>query len=280
MTEDQRDVVGGVFDRVADTYDAVGVDFFQPIADGLVAELAPAPGERCLDVGCGRGAALFPLARAVVSAGQPGPGSVVGIDLSPNMVAATAADAAGSGLPIEVHVGDAQGPDVLAESFDLVASSLVLFFLSDPADALRAWRAALVPGGRVGVSTFGDYSPGWRDVDAVFAPYLPKQMADPRTQDSESPFASDAGVERLLTAAGFSEIRTVTTTVAVRFVDEEQWYRWTWSQGQRRMWEAVPEDDRAAVRSEAGERLERMRDDEGRIGFDQIARFTLGRNPA
>jgi ubiquinone/menaquinone biosynthesis C-methylase UbiE len=279
MTEDSPDLVGGVFDRVADTYDAVGVDFFQPIADGLVAELAPQPGERCLDVGCGRGAVLFPIARAVAPAGRSGKGSVVGIDLSPNMVAATAADVAGTGLPIDVRVGDAQSPGVAAGSFDLVSSSLVLFFLPDPVAALRAWNAALVPGGRVGVSTFGDYSPGWREVDAVFAPYLPKQMADPRTLDSQSPFATDAGVERLLTDAGFTEVRTVQTTVAVRFIDEEQWHRWTWSQGQRRMWEAVPEEHHSRVRAAAAEPLERMRDDQGRLGFDQIVRFTLGRAP-
>jgi hypothetical protein len=31
-----------------------GVDFFQPIAEGLVARLDPQPGERALDLGCGR----------------------------------------------------------------------------------------------------------------------------------------------------------------------------------------------------------------------------------
>ena len=78
----------GVFDRAADTYDAVGVPWFQPIALRLVTELAVQPGERVLDIGCGRGAALFPLAEAAGPAG-----SVVGIDLSPRMVELTAADA-------------------------------------------------------------------------------------------------------------------------------------------------------------------------------------------
>lgn len=265
-----------MFDLVADTYDAVGVDFFQPIARGLVAELAPRPGERCLDVGCGRGAALLPLARAVGAGG-----SVVGIDLSPNMIAATAKDLAGSGLPVTLSVGDAQQPNVSDASFDVVASSLVLFFLPDPLAALRAWRATLVPGaGRVGVSTFGDYSPGWQQVDAVFEPYLPPQMADPRTQSEQSPFGSDADVERLLVGAGFTEVRTAQITVPVRFVDEDQWYRWTWSQGQRRMWESVPPDERGTVRAEAYRRLDDLRDAEGRIGFDQVARFTLGHAPA
>ena len=41
MTEDPEARVAQLFDAVADTYDAVGVDFFEPIAAGLVAELAP-----------------------------------------------------------------------------------------------------------------------------------------------------------------------------------------------------------------------------------------------
>ena len=36
--------VAAVFDRVADTYDAVGVPWFAPIAERLVAEVAPVPG--------------------------------------------------------------------------------------------------------------------------------------------------------------------------------------------------------------------------------------------
>src|SRR5689334_11165547 len=66
----QRETLRSLFDAVADSYDQVGVDFFQPIAAGLVAELDPQPGERALDLGCGRGAALLPIARAVGSAGS------------------------------------------------------------------------------------------------------------------------------------------------------------------------------------------------------------------
>ena len=134
------DPVAEVFDAVADTYDNVGVEFFRPIAHGLVRELAPRPGERALDVGCGRGAVLFPLAEAVA----PG-GTVTGIDLAPLMVAATAADVAAAAfdpdhVTVEVRQGDATAPDVAPGSVDLIASSLVLFFLPDPRAALAAWR--------------------------------------------------------------------------------------------------------------------------------------------
>ena len=265
-------MLAGVFDRVADTYDAVGIELFQPIAARLVAELAPQPGERALDVGCGRGAVVFRLAGAVGVSG-----AVTGIDISPRMVEATRADAVAKGLDVDIRVCDAQSPGLRPATCDVVASSLVLFFLPDPLAALRAWRALLVEGGRVGVSTFGAVSEHWRGVDEVFKPYLPQGMRDARTTGNEGPFASDAGTERLLSDAGYGHVRTATMTVPVRFGDKDHWHRWSWSVGQRAMWEAVPEERRDSVRALAYQRLDGCRDADGLIGFDQVVRFTLGR---
>lgn len=271
------DPVAEVFDAVADTYDNVGVEFFRPIAHGLVRELAPRPGERALDVGCGRGAVLFPLAEAVA----PG-GTVTGIDLAPLMVAATAADVAAAAfdpdhVTVEVRQGDATAPDVAPGSVDLIASSLVLFFLPDPRAALAAWRDLLADGGRVGVSTFGAHSDTWHAVDGVFAPYLPAAIPDPRNMTADTPFGSDAGMEQLLADAGFTEVRTVSWTTSLRFDDADHWHRWSWSVGQRRMWLLVPEGERPAVRAQAAEHLEATRDAHGRMGFDQVIRYTLAR---
>jgi ubiquinone/menaquinone biosynthesis C-methylase UbiE len=269
---DQRQIVAGVFDRAAETYDRVGVAFFVPIAERLVAELDPRPGERALDVGCGSGVVLVRLARAVGPAG-----GAVGIDLAPRMVEAARAEAEAAGVSVDVRAGDAQSPDLEPETYDVVASSLVLFFLPDPGAAARAWRRLLVPGGRVGVTTFGEYSPAWRAVDDVFKPYLPQGWQDARTKQRSGPFASDAGVEGLFVDAGFADVRSTTMTVPVRFRDEDHWYLWTWSVGQRAMWEAVPEPRREGVRALAYEQLGRCRDSDGRIGFDQVVRFTLAR---
>ncbi len=274
---DRSDPVAQAFDAVADTYDNVGVDFFGPVAQGLVDALEPAPGERALDVGCGRGAVLFRLAEAV----SPG-GTVTAIDLAPRMVAATATDVAASALDpgrvtVDVRHGDAMAPDLPSTSLDLVASSLVLFFLPDPTAALAAWRDLLVPGGRVGVSTFGTHSEAWSAVDSVFAPYVPADLPDPRNMAADSPFGSDAGTERLLAGAGFTDVGTTSRTIAVRFDDADQWHRWSWSVGQRRMWLLVPEEERPAVRARATEHLEATRDEHGRIGFDQVVRYTLAR---
>ncbi|MBW0116924.1 class I SAM-dependent methyltransferase [Pseudonocardia abyssalis] len=263
--------IAGVFDRAADSYDDVGVPWFRPIAAGLVEELAVEPGERVLDIGCGRGAALFPLADAVGGAGR-----VLGIDLAPRMVERTAADA--RDLPqVEVRVGDATAPGLPTASFDVVASALVLFFLPDPGAAVRAWAELLVDGGRMGVTTFGPQDPRWRAVDEVFDPHLPPAMLDARTSGRVGPFSSDSGVEGLLRDAGLREVRTAHRTVEAVFRDADQLLDFTWSHGQRAMWEVVPTAEHAALARRIADIARQHGDGTGRLVFNQEIRHTLGR---
>lgn len=271
MPEPDRPDIGRFFDNVADDYDASGVDFFKPIAQRLIDELAPQPGERALDVGCGRGAALIPLANHVGSSGL-----AIGIDASARMVELTLADIEASTVDASVLVGDAMAPDFPPESFDIVCSSLVLFFLPDPATALHIWRGLLVDGGRVGTSTFGPYSESWQRVDEVLRPYVPPQP-DARTTGKEGPFSSAAATERLFANAGFVDVHTVEFDLPVRFDDPEQWYRWSMSVGQRRAWDAIPAADHEAVKAAALAAADEARMDDGRIGFDQGVRLTLAR---
>lgn len=263
----RRAGVAALFDRVAGSYENVGVPWFAPIGAALVRAVAPVAGERALDVGCGRGAVLFPLAAAVGPTGR-----VTGIDLSAAMVELTAADATAQGLStVDVRVMDAAAPDLPAGSYDLVVSSLVVFFLPDPAAAVRAWRDLLVPGGRLGISTFGSRDRLWTELDAVFRPYLPPHLLDPRTTGEAGPFASDRGVEELLTAAGLAEVRTTGVDTTVVFDDAEHWRTWSLSHGQRAMWESVPEADRGTVMAAATERLEAAG-----MTLTQHVRFTVG----
>jgi len=265
--------VAAIFDGVAATYESVGVPWFQPIAERLVQELAPAAGERALDIGSGRGAALFPLAEVVGSSGH-----VTGIDLSSGMVEALRADVAERGLGnVDVLLQDAAGPQFPAAGFDLIASSLVLFFLPEPAAALLRWHDLLVPGGRVGVSTFAARDDNFVAVDEVFTPFLPPQMLDARASGTAGPFASDAGMEELLAGAGFTGLRTVGLEVAAVFRDVQHWVEWSRSHGQRAMWSAVPEDRHAEVRAEIARVLAAARDDTGTITLRQQVRYTLGR---
>lgn len=261
-----------LFDALAASYDEVGVDFFGPIARWLLELLDPQPGESFADLGCGKGALLLPAGRAVGPAGR-----AVGVDISAGMLASARAAADDLGLAaVELTVGDVQSPELPAREFDVVGSSLVLFFLADPLAALTAWRGLLAPGGRLGVSTFGAQDHVWRAVDDVFTPYLPQFVLDARTSGGRGPFASDEGMERLFAAAGLADVRTVSRTLRVRFRDADHWAAFSMSTGQRAMWAAVPEAERAGVRAEAARRLAAATTTDGDIELTQQVRYTLG----
>lgn len=261
-----------LFDALATEYDASGVDFFGPIAAGLVAALEPSPGEHWLDMGCGRGAVTFPLAAAV------DPGRVVGLDGAAGMVELAAVRAAELGTAnVEFVLGSAQTPHPSLGPVDGIASSLVLFFLPDPLEALSEWLTLLRPGGRIGITTFGETDPRWQDVDAVLAPYLPSR--DARSSGSQGPFGSDTGMEHLLERAGFTATRTVSQRVDVVFSGFDQWHAFSMSTGQRAAWLAVPESDRDVVRDEAAGRLLSHTRQDGTIAFEQVARHTLASRP-
>lgn len=268
--------VAALFDRVAHTYESVGVPWFVPIAEGLVAAVAPQPGEHVVDLGCGRGAALVPLATAV------GPdGRVVGADLSPRMVALAAQRVEELGLTnVELSVMDASAPTLPAGQADAVVASLVVFFLPRPAEALAAWAALLRPGGRLGISTFAGRDDAWRRLDDLFTPYLPPMMLDARTSGESGPFASDAGVEGLLAGAGLDRVTTTQADVVVRFADVDAWVTWSQSHGQRAMWDQVPADAGAGLREQAAAILDGVRTGDGDAALTQQVRYTVGRAPA
>jgi ubiquinone/menaquinone biosynthesis C-methylase UbiE len=269
MTETQEATarVARLFDDLAPDYDRSGVDFFGPIARRLVELLEVRPGGRALDLGCGRGAVTLPLAAAVGGAGR-----VMAVDISPAMVSLTRSVAPAN---VVVACADAAAPDLPERSFDVVASSLVLFFLPDPASALTRWLRLVAPGGRIGVTTFGPQDEVWNAVDDLFAPYLPPAMLDPRTAGTRGPFASDAAMEALFRECGATSVRTVSEDLPVVFADAEAWRAFSMSVGQRAMWRHVPESGRERLFADAAALLERARGVDGRITLHQQVRYTL-----
>jgi ubiquinone/menaquinone biosynthesis C-methylase UbiE len=261
----RRAAVAATFDQVADGYDQGGVRWFAPIARHLVGQLAPRSGERALDLGCGRGAVLFELVAAV---GERG--SVTGIDLAPKMIAATAADARARGVTnVDLRVMDAAAPTLPPSSYHLAAASFVLFFLPAPVAALRAWRRLLVPGGRLGVSTYDQDEAGL--LGDVFQRYLPSPAFRP-----DSPFSSEEGVTRAMRASGFTAVETMSFDLTVSFADADEWCAWSWSHGQRAVWERIAPADRSRVRAAAAARLAEARGPDGRIQLTQRIRLTTG----
>ncbi|NUO89939.1 MAG: class I SAM-dependent methyltransferase, partial [Dermatophilaceae bacterium] len=132
---ERRAGVARLFDLLAPHYDQGGVPWFGPIASRLLELVAPAPGERAADIGCGRGAVTLSLAEAVGHDGH-----VTAVDLSPAMVELLTTRAVELGVGnIETRVGDSSEVGLESGTYDLVTASLVLFFTPDPLDALSHW---------------------------------------------------------------------------------------------------------------------------------------------
>lgn len=230
-----------VFDRAAESYDSVGVDFFTPMGAALVEAAAPPPGSDVLDVGCGRGAVLFPAAAAVGPAG-----SVTGIDLAPGMVSRSAAQAAT--IPwVSVRLGDAQAPEFPAASFDLVTAGLVLFFLPDPRAALTAYRRLLKPGGRLAFTCFAQHDPRYPETLKILARHA-EGAPPPRRNDNL--FETAASITEALRGAGFETISVRDVTVDSRFADAGQLFEWVGSHAGRQVVQHIPASRRAAAIAE------------------------------
>jgi ubiquinone/menaquinone biosynthesis C-methylase UbiE len=107
-------------------------------------ELYPPPrGARVIDIGCGFGDATQQIAALV------GPeGEAVGVDVAPNFVAASIADAAEHGVTnARFEVADVE-TTTFPREYDMGFSRFGTMFFSNPVPALRNIRGALKPGGR------------------------------------------------------------------------------------------------------------------------------------
>ncbi len=115
--------------------------FVPAFGASLLERLAPTPGERILDLGCGDGT----LSRQIAERGA----TVIGVDASADFVSA----AKKSG--IDARLGDARSLAFDGE-FDAVFSNAVLHWVLDPDAALSGVFRALRPGGRF-VAEFGGH---------------------------------------------------------------------------------------------------------------------------
>jgi ubiquinone/menaquinone biosynthesis C-methylase UbiE len=106
--------------------------------------LAPRPGTRFLDVGCGTGDDVLELARLVDKRGK-----VVGIDRNPAMISQSVERARNSGLPVSFEIGDAHALRFANHYFDGVRSDRAVQHMENPEKVIQEMSRVTVPGGRV-----------------------------------------------------------------------------------------------------------------------------------
>lgn len=146
--------------------------------------LAPRPGERILDLGCGDGALTQRLAEAGAE--------VTGLEPDPDMAAAARARG------LRVVEADAHEPFGEA-AFDAVFSNAALHWMRDPPRVLGHARRALRPGGRL-VAEQG----GWGNVAAVVTALNAAREALGRAAVHPWDFPSPALQRRRLEAVDFA----------------------------------------------------------------------------
>lgn len=171
---------------------------------GLVAmdALAPAAGERVLDVGCGCGATSRTLAARVGSAG-----SVTGVDVSGPMLAQARARAADTPT-VRFIQGDAATHPFPPGSFDALFSRFGVMFFADPPAAFANLRRATAPGGRLGFVCWQSlFANEWVRIPIeVAAPHVP--LPPPPAPGTPGPFqlADRDRVLAILADAGWADV--------------------------------------------------------------------------
>jgi ubiquinone/menaquinone biosynthesis C-methylase UbiE len=145
------------FQALSRFYDPIGMAVVRESAwkPRLAAAVAPGPGQRILDLGCGTGTLAIALKRSCPHA------EVVGLDADADVLERARAKARQHAVDVDFHLGLAEEPPAdaafAAASFDTCVSSLVFHHLTPAAKtrALAQVHRLLKPGGMLHIADWG-----------------------------------------------------------------------------------------------------------------------------
>lgn len=213
-----KELIVDIFNGAASRYDREGPSVFRTFGARLVDWMGIAPGARVLDVSTGTGAVLIPAAHRVGVNGK-----VIGIDLSSRMLAQAEANAQEHQITnYQLLSMDAEHLEFPDNSFDAITCAFSLFFFPSMQKALAEMRRVLKSGGGLGISVFGrtpsPFEPGWRLLAEQAQAYgvavrVPQRVA-----------YNSQEVEALLSAPGFTQIKSLAETLDAVYPTEEDWW--------------------------------------------------------
>lgn len=178
--------------------------------------LAPSPGLRWIDVGCGNGA----FSELLIC--RCAPAEVQGIDPSPGQL--SFARARSAAREAEFHRGDAMALSFPDDRFDAAVMALVIFFVPDPAKGVAEMVRVVAPGGLV-ASYAWDMAGGGFPMGVI--------QVEMRGMGLDPPVAPNCGASRmdtlseLWTGEGLQAVKTRSITVSRTFADFDDF--WTTS---------------------------------------------------
>ena len=173
-----------------------------PVADILIDRAKPVSGEGVIDLGCGSGATAIAFGRKVAPSGH-----VFGIDVSSPMLERARASAP-KDLPIDFVLADATVYPFDPQSVDLLASRFGVMFFGDPVLSFTNMRQALRPSGRLAFACWREPRENPWMLAPLQAVYKHVPKLPPQGPEDPGPFAfaSEERVNRILSAAGFTNI--------------------------------------------------------------------------
>jgi len=229
--------------------------------------LAPRPGLRWIDIGCGNGA----FTERIVERAQPA--EVQGIDPSEAQLAFARTRPAAR--VAEFRQGDAMALPFPAARFDAATMALVIFFVPDPTKGLAEMACVLAPGG-IAAAYAWDILGGGFPLEPVLAgmremdlkPVLPPSVGAARTE----------ALLELWRGAGLEEVETREIAVTRGFADfEDFWSTALLGSSLRTRVDTMAPDEVAELKRRVHARL--PADAAGRITVAARANAIKGRMP-
>jgi len=227
-------------------------------------------GTRVLDVGTGPGDA---------AGGAAERGAVAtGLDIADEMVAL----ARRRHSDVRFLRGDAEDLPFAERSFDALVSNFTINHLPQPERAIREFARVLVPGGRVGVSTW-DVPARNRFVgilvDAVRASGVSPPPAGSAGPDPDR-FADDRELRDLLRGAGFADVEVRPVSLVHRVADVDELWRGMLGGSVRTAGLVMrqPPQTRRSIRAAVEELADEYRAD-GALAIPARAKVAHGRKP-
>jgi O-methyltransferase/aklanonic acid methyltransferase len=270
--------VTNAFNRAAASYDRLGVEFFTPMGQRLVEFAAPEPGHRVLDIGCGRGASLFPCAELV---GETG--SVLGIDIAESMVAEVSAEIERRGLvQARAAVMDGENPDLPARSFDRITGGYSVIFMPDAPAAVGRYPGLLADGGRITFTSPVFTADTFPFLPPLFTELIPVELLSslpPAWQPQElrrrfnNWLEHESDLRETMIRAGFTDVSVVDEPVDMVAASGEAWVDWSHTQGMRLLWQHLPADEAQRLRDRLIPALDALRDSDGTLTIEVPVRY-------
>lgn len=229
-----------------------------PVREWMLRELSPGDGDTVLELAAGVGDTGFEAAALVGWSGR-----LISSDLSPAMLDAARRRGAELGLEnVDYRMIDAQRIELDDDSVDGVLCRFGYMLMPDSEAALAETRRVLRPGGRLALAVWGalERNPFFAITGISLAQrgHIPPPPPPP----APGPFsmAEPVRVERLLRAAGFTEVRTEELAGSFKFADADEYLSLIADTAGpvALALQDLAEDDRAAIRSDVEDSLGRF----------------------